>query len=297
MERSYMKLTNTHRLILEMLLHHPEGIRREDINEVLKREGERVLDDRRRLYKYLDSFRKSLGLNIATVHLGATDFKYRLCDTEGMPTGFAEQMVTNILENDFLQTFKDLGSRIQAVRIPRGSNFLKTIGLAMRNKRLLRVTYQKFDDVEPYDCILAPHALKAFEGRWYLFAVKWMSEDDVKQQPLGCKGIGLQTFALDRMLSVSITPLRCKLLKDFDADEFFKPYFGVFCPAGEQPKRIVVHASESDAHYIRTLPIHHTQKELEHNVFEVTLVPALDFDIYMRRYPETTWEVVDAIVL
>ena len=159
MERSYMKLTNTHRLILEMLLHHPEGIRREEINEVLKREGERVLDDRRRLYKYLDSFRKSLGLNIATVHLGATDFKYRLCDTKGMPTGFAEQMVTNILENDFLQTFKDLGSRIQAVRIPRGSNFLKTIGLAMRNKRLLRVTYQKFDDVAPYDCILAPHAL------------------------------------------------------------------------------------------------------------------------------------------
>ena len=67
----FMKLTNTHRLILEMLLHHPEGIQREDINEVLKREGERVLDDRRRLYKYLDSFRKSLGLNIATVHLGA----------------------------------------------------------------------------------------------------------------------------------------------------------------------------------------------------------------------------------
>ena len=62
-----MKLTNTHRLILEMLLHHPEGIRREEINEVLNREGERVLDDRRRLYKYLDSFRKSLGLNIATV--------------------------------------------------------------------------------------------------------------------------------------------------------------------------------------------------------------------------------------
>ena len=125
----------------------------------------------------------------------------------------------------------------------------------------------------------------------YLFAVKWLKFSDVKQQPLGCKGIGLQTFALDRMLSVSITSLRCKLLKDFDADEFFKPYFGVFCPAGEQPKRIVVHASESDAHYIRTLPIHHTQKELEHNVFEVTLVPALDFEIYMRRYLTTTWEV------
>ena len=160
-------------------------------------------------------------------------------------------------------------------------------------KRLLRVTYPKFDDVAPYDCILAPHALKAFEGRWYLFAVKWMSEDDVKQQPLGYKGIGLQTFALDRMKAVSITPLRCKLLKGFDADVFFKPYFGVFCPAGEQPKRIVVHASEKDAHYIRTLPIHHTQKELEHNVFEVTLFPALDFEIYMRRYPETTWEVVE----
>ena len=79
-----MKLTNTHRLILEMLLRHPEGIRREDINAVLWREGERILDDRRRLFKYLDSFRKSLCLNIATVHLGATDFKYRLCG-EALP--------------------------------------------------------------------------------------------------------------------------------------------------------------------------------------------------------------------
>lgn len=288
-----MKLTNTHRLILEMLLHHSEGIRREDINEVLKREGERVLDDRRRLYKYLDSFRKSLGLNIATVHLGATDFKYRLCDTKGMPTGFAEQMVTNILENDFLQTFKDLGSRIQPLRIPRGTEFLRSIGDAMHVNHLLRVTYQKFDDVEPYDCILAPHALKAFEGRWYLFAVKWFKFSDVKQQPLGYKGVGLQTFALDRMKLVSVSNRRFKLLKGFDAEEFFKPYFGVYCPADEQPKKIVVHASEKDAHYIRTLPIHHTQKELEHNVFEVTLVPALDFEIYMRRYPETTWEVVE----
>ena len=48
-----MKLTNTHRLILEMLLHHPEGIRREDINEVLKCEGERVLDDRRSISRLI----------------------------------------------------------------------------------------------------------------------------------------------------------------------------------------------------------------------------------------------------
>ena len=34
---------------------------------------------------------------------------------------------------------------------------MTTVGLAMRNKRLLRVTYKKFNDIEPYDCILAPH--------------------------------------------------------------------------------------------------------------------------------------------
>ena len=44
------------------------------------------------------------------------------------------------------------------------------------------------------------------------------------------------------------------------------------------------------------LPLNHTQRELEPNVFELTLVPALDFEIYMRRYLTTTWEVVDAIL-
>jgi len=283
------------KIILEALLHHPEGLTSKEISAIVVKSGDVALD-RRRLFKYITSFREQHGLHIDSYREGTT-YRYHLADTQGMPSGFMAQMATNFLENDFMQTYKDLGARIQPLRIPRGTEFLRSIGDAMHVNHLLRVTYQKFDDVEPYDCILAPHALKAFEGRWYLFAVKWFKFSDVKQQPLGYKGVGLQTFALDRMKLVSVSNRRFKLLKGFDAEEFFKPYFGVYCPADEQPKKIVVHASENDAHYIRTLPIHHTQRELEPNIFELTLVPALDFEIYMRRYLTTTWEVVDAIVL
>ncbi len=286
-----MKLSNRARLILETLLLNPEGVSRDQINEVLQKNGEEPVE-RRRLFKYFTAFRTKHNLNIAVDHLGGTSFRYRLNDNTGRPRGLSALMASTMLEVEFLQTYRDLGARIQPYARPHGSNFLLPIGEAMSKNKLIRVTYQKFSDIEPYDCILAPHALKIFEGRWYLFAVKWMSESEIKSMPLGYKGYGLQSFALDRMLNVSMTRRRLELLKGFDAETFFEPFFGVYCHMGDKPKKILVHASEEDAHYIRTLPIHHSQKEVEHNEFTLKLVPARDFEIYMRRFPDTTWEVV-----
>ena len=286
-----MKLSPRAIIILETLLQYPEGVTREKINETLKDNGEEPVE-RRRLFKFFSSFRENRGISIAKEHLGNNHYRYRLADANPVQTGFTAQVVANILESDFLQTFRNLGARIQPFAQPKGSNFLGPIGEAMQNNNLLRVTYQKFSDTAPYTCILAPHALKAFEGRWYLFAVKWMIEDEIKTHPLGAKGLGLQSFALDRMLNVTSIHKRFNLLDDFDAETFFQPFFGVYCHMGEKPSKILVHAGEDDAHYIRTLPIHHSQKETAPNEFTLKLVPTKDFEIYMLRFPDTTWEVV-----
>lgn len=287
-----MRLSPRSILILETLLRYPKGVTRDFINEILENNGEKPVDDRRRLFKYFDAFRDSLKIIIDHDKLPGNNYSYRLSDGNNAP-GYSKEAVSKVLEQHFLREYSDLGPRIQPVFIPRGSIFLRSIGDAMRTKHLLRVTYKKFNDIEPYDCVLSPHALKAFEGRWYLFAVKWMSEDEVKDKPLGYKGYGLQSFALDRMQNVSMMRQRFKLLKGFDAGTFFLPFFGVYCHMGDKPSRILVHASEDDAHYIRTLPIHHSQKETKHNEFELKLVPAKDFEIYMRRFPDTTWEVAE----
>ena len=286
-----MSISNSVKLILEALLQHPNGITRDEINDTLSGAGEQPVD-RRRLHKIFERFHKSFGVKVDNERVKGFVFRYRFADAGNM-RAFSDQLASNYLENNFLKTFRNLGARVQPTYIPIGGAFLRTIGDAMSKNHLLHVTYQKFSDVEPYDCILAPYVLKAFEGRWYLLAVKWMDVKDMAAQPLGYKGYGLQTFALDRMLEARELQRHFKMLEDFDAKEFFKPYFGVCCERGAKPVRIRVRASEQDAHYIRTLPIHHSQREKKGNIFELKLVPAKDFDIYMRRYPDTTWEVAE----
>lgn len=287
-----MKLSDRQKLILRALLDNPKGITPKQLNEILESKGEPAFDHRK-LFKYLKSFRNTWGINIVNERMRGTEFIYKFADTDKVPAGFTMQYATHLLEGDFMNTYRDLGARIQPIVIPRGGNYLHPIGDAMRDNRLLQITYKKFKDVKSYDCILAPHALKAFEGRWYLLAVKWMNEDEIKEKPMGYKGYGLQTFALDRVQALSMMRQRFKLLKDFNAETFFKPFFGVYCHMGDKPKKILIHASEDDAHYIRTLPIHHSQKEVKRNEFTLKLVPARDFEIYMRRFPDTTWEVAE----
>ena len=286
-----MDLEKRARLILELMARYPKGVTREEINNYLTIGGEKPID-RRRLFKYFQYFQKAFDIDIVKEHDHGWVFRYHFDAREYMPFGFSEQLVTSALEDEFMKTFRNLGPRFQAPSIYFGSGYLRVIGEAMSRNMLLHVTYQKFSDEEPYDCILAPHVLKAYEGRWYLFALKWNMGDSITDNPLGSEGIGLKTFALDRMLKVDVMNKVFSLMSGFDAATFFKPYFGVCCEMGAKTAKIRIYASESDAHYIRTLPLHHTQKEIKKNIFEVTLVPAKDFGIYMRRYPDTTWEVV-----
>lgn len=286
-----MDLEKRARLILELMARYPKGVTREEINNYLTIGGEKPID-RRRLFKYFQYFQKAFDIDIVKERDHGVVFRYHFDAREYMPFGFSEQLMASALEDDFMKTFRNLGPRFQAPSIYFGGGYLRTIGEAMNRNMLLHVTYQKFSDVEPYDCILAPHILKAYEGRWYLFALKWNMEDSIEDNPLGSKGLGLQTFALDRMLKVDVMNKVFSLMSGFDAATFFKPYFGVCCDRGAKPVKIRIYASEEDAHYIRTLPLHHTQKEVKKNIFEVMIVPAKDFDIYMRRYPDTTWEVV-----
>ena len=45
------------------------------------------------------------------------------------------------------------------------------------------------------------------------------------------------------------------------------------------------------AKFTATLPLHYTQKETEPGVFTLEMCVTKDFEIYMRRYENTTWEV------
>ena len=188
----------------------------------------------------------------------------------------------DVLENDKLQhwmldalsigkllmeniTLKD---RIVLEKIPAGKHFLNPIIGAMKQNRKLLLTYRKFGQEEPYTITVEPYAIKVFKQRWYLLAKNYKRS--------------LPTiYALDRVLSLQVTDELFEFPEDFSTERFFKDFYGVLCHADEEVERIVIRAYPPLTHYLRTLPLHHSQKELqstpEYADFEFYLHPTFDF--------------------
>ena len=162
-------------------------------------------------------------------------------------------------------TLKD---RIVLEKIPAGKHFLNPIIGAMKQNRKLVLTYRKFGQEEPYTITVEPYAIKVFKQRWYLLAKNYKRS--------------LPTiYALDRVLSLQETDELFEFPEDFSTERFFKDFYGVLCHADEEVERIVIRAYPPLTHYLRTLPLHHSQKELqstpEYADFEFYLHPTFDF--------------------
>ena len=124
---------------------------------------------------------------------------------------------------------------------------------------------------------IEPYALRYFGRRWYVLA-----RTDFHNS--------LRLYALDRMKDVKISDKLFKLPEDFSADDYFSRYFGVIV-TDAKAENIQLKTTDTRAKYLRSLPLHHSQKEIAANLFELHLVPTDDF-INAVRAMETEVEVV-----
>lgn len=187
----------------------------------------------------------------------------------------ANDLLKSIQNFVFLQEFRDLGNLIQPEQIDTGARYLSQIGRALTEKRKLSITYQKFRDIASYDAILHPYCLKADKGRWYLLAHK---ENSVHQDYV-------QVFALDRTKRLNVMPDTFEPNPEVDIDEYFRDCFGIWRDFKNYPvSDITISCTGHVAHYLRTLPLHHSQKEdpfkegeEERIIFHYHLSPSPDF--------------------
>ena len=92
----------------------------------------------------------------------------------------------------------------------------------------------------------------------------------------------LRLYALDRIKALEPTERKFKLPKKFDATKFFEDYYGIII--GDEDFDVEPVALKVDwwqSKYLRTLPLHHSQVEVECNeeysIFEYRLCPSFDF--------------------
>ncbi|MDR0602870.1 MAG: WYL domain-containing protein [Bacteroidales bacterium] len=142
---------------------------------------------------------------------------------------------------------------------------------AIRNRLLITFSYQKYYKDHPENRIVEPLMLKEFKYRWYLVA-RDTYDDRIK------------FYALDRLTNLEEQTKHYEENADFDINEHLKYCFGIIIPDDETPYEIVLSFEPFQGKYIKSLPLHSSQKILIDNEKElrISLLLYLTHDFFME---------------
>ena len=221
----------------------------------------------RQFHRYTDAVEELFDIEIK---YSRTQRGYIVADREGIDNmGVRKWLIQTFSVNNILHESQDLKNRILLENVPSGQQHLTTIVDAMRESVALSMTYHSFHREEPSTFEVEPYCVKLFEQRWYMLG-KSEGYDE------------LRLYALDRIKALEPTERKFKLPKKFDAAKFFEDYYGIIIGDEDfdvEPVALKVDSWQSK--YLRTLPLHHTQVEVERNeeysIFEYRLCPSFDF--------------------
>lgn len=161
-----------------------------------------------------------------------------------------------------------LKDRILVDQIPSGRDHLTTLLEAMKENRVVNIEYKVFKYSRSFKIPVEPYCVKLHENRWYMLGHN-LSKDTIR------------LYGLDRIETIEITNQEYKLPKDFSASEYFSNYFGIVIGKDVKPERIVIRSNADHTPYLKSLPLHHSQKLIEDNGeyadFELYLAPTYDF--------------------
>ena len=90
--------------------------------------------------------------------------------------------------------------------------------------------------------------MKVYHQRWYV--VGYIKE-------LGC----IRNIALDRTLEMNISDTPFTLPKNFNAKKYYANTVGIYVNDESKPTKVKIRAYGVQIEYLRTLPLHSSQKE------------------------------------
>lgn len=218
----------------------------------------------RQFHRYTDAVEELFDIEIK---YSRSQRGYVVADREGIDNmGMRKWLIQTFSVNNILHENQDLKNRILLEDVPSGQQHLTTIVDAMRESVALLMTYQSFGKTEPSTFEVEPYCVKLFEQRWYMLG---MSDK-------------LRIYALDRIKALEPTERKFKLPKKFDAAKFFEDYYGIIISDEEfDVCPVALQVDSWQSKYLRTLPLHHSQVEVERNdeysIFEYRLCPTFDF--------------------
>lgn len=254
------------------------GISREEINRRWSRsnlnERHEISIPERTFHRHKEAIKELFGIDIACDRSG--DALYRIIDSEDLKQNEMKSWLLNTFAvNNLFHESRHLRHRILFEEIPSGQRFLTSVIGAMRDGRTVDLTYRGFWREKPSIFEVEPYCIKIFHQRWYMLG---RSTSD---------GM-MRVYSLDRVLGLEPTERKFTISEEFDAATYFADVIGVIADCEEKSETVEIEVTDGQQHYLRTLPLHRTQKEVEctdeYSVFTLRLKPTFDFIQELRKY-------------
>ena len=216
------------------------------------------------------------------------DNTYRIEDDSTFRTGEVRRwLLNNFSMTNAIREARDLEECISIEPIPSAEPYLSVVLQALREHKVLHMTFQSFERDTPSDYGLMPYAIKLFHLRWYIIG-----------QTTDRNGVLI--FSLDRIQSLTPTEHKYKYPTSFNVHDYYRDSFGIIIEDGVQCERVRLKVMNNQAKYFRSLPLHTSQKEVEtlpdYSVFEYHLKPTYDFEQEILSHREDV-EVLEPMSL
>lgn len=165
----------------------------------------------------------------------------------------------------------------------RGLQYMTELHEAIIDRMPLTVTYKPFVVSEAQTFCFSPYILKEFRNRWFVFGKR----HDFTE-------LSVCVLALDRIEDISKPPKGTEYLFDFDFNpaQYFRDIVGVTRYAELPIEHVVFRTLEAQAPYVRTKPIHQSQKEIEtladgSVLFSIDVIPNYELERDLLGYGES----------
>ncbi len=152
-----------------------------------------------------------------------------------------------------------------------GLKLLNPLYNYIAHKQTLRIMYQPFSARHPVEFILFPYLLKEFRNRWFLFGSR---ASDLK----------LYNLALDRIKSIEPADAPFRENPNFDTEHFFDDVIGVSKNINNTPRRIKFWANREQSMYIKTKPVHRSQRLVSENPEDGSCIFRIDVVMNYEMY-------------
>lgn len=159
----------------------------------------------------------------------------------------------------------------------KGIEFINPIYHAIINQSTIQIAYQSFKQEVVQQIIFHPYFLKQYNNRWFLFGLNDNYEST-------------SNLALDRVVSIADSDIEFISQSNFDFEEYFEDMIGVTRPEGALPQKILLKINASLWPYIKTKPLHGSQKirevNHEYTIIELSLIINYELISLLFSYSE-----------